>query len=322
MSNVTITLMTRELAHRVFDGCESDPMTYVNLKSFRPFVYTEKGVDEYLEKQKELNHILFAIMLCDTPIGEIKLHNISKKHQRCEISVHIKNDSYKNAGYGTEAVRQAISYAKDTLGMKTMQARTLFTNERSRRVLKKLGFLATYNEDKYLYFEKDLYRVEVIKPIKLVPMTRKLFHEFYNGYRYSYPPKGYRQNFREFKYEDDAIDAHYRLESMLNRYIFAITIDGKVVGKVKLTNVDFEKCYCCIECYMQSDEYKNRGYGSKAIIQTLKYAKNELGIQKVGAYVTVDNPRAQRVSEKIGFVAKDVIDYYGDNVIPYELSFY
>ncbi len=312
MSNVNITPMTAELAHCLYGNeYERDIITYNDKSLFKPFVYSKEWVDEYLLKQENLHHILFAIMLDNTTIGEVKLHNISLKRKTCEVGIHLKNDAYKNKGYGTEALRQVMQYAKDTLKMEFMQARTIVKNVPSQRLFKKLDFKEVFREFKDIYFEKELNRVEVIKPIRLIKMTKELYRQFLKGSVTDLPPRGHRQNYRPYVYsDDDTADTNYRLQTMLGRHMFAIMIDGAPVGEIKLLGFDYDKGSCQIEVGMQSMEYKNRGYGKKAIIRVLQYAKEDLGLKKVCAIVDAENTHAQHVFEKIGFIIKEKTSRY------------
>lgn len=310
MESVTITPMTIELANKFYDGYERDILTFEDGDKSNTFVFSKEWVEEYINKQQSLGHILFAIILGDTPIGEIKLHNISKRRSACEVSINLKSDNYKNKGYGTTALTQVIDYVKDNLQMKTILSRTLLKNIPAQNFLKSLGFKEDYREYKSVYFEKDLTKEEEIKPITLVPMTRELYHKFYKGFKTDVPPKGYRERFVQYIYDEDATETYYRLEKALDRHMFAIMLDGEPIGEVKLQSFNSEEGTCYIECSMQSKEYKNRGYGKNGIFKTLKYAKS-LGLKKVCARVPRKNTHAQHVFENIGFVRiKSMGDYY------------
>ncbi len=293
--------MTEELAQIFFDGFQSDPTTFADGTKFRPFVYSEKWVSEYLNKQASLNHVLLAIMLGDTPIGEVKFHNISKKRRECDLSVSLKNDSYRNHGYGTEGILLAVEYAIDVIGIDRIYAQVALRNERAQRVLKNLGFTEDYREYGYVRFENDLTKIEGKKSIELVPMTRELYHEFYRGYRTDLPPKGLRYNYHPYVYNEETEEEYYRLSVALERIMFAVIIDGSPVGEVILQSVNYDRKDCKIRCTMQSKEYKNRGYGKEAIKLALNYAKNTLNLTKVIAHVESDNTHARHVLEKIGF---------------------
>ena len=74
------------------------------------------------------------------------------------------------------------------------------------------------------------------------------------------------------------------------------------IGEVILKNIDRAHKHCTLGISMQSDAYKNKGYGTQAEKLTLKYAFAELGMEKVLADALVTNTRSQHVLEKVGFV--------------------
>ena len=58
-------------------------------------------MDARWERQKKLNRIHLAIMLGQEPIGEIILKDLDA--EKGTLSIHMKNDAFKNHGYGTRA---------------------------------------------------------------------------------------------------------------------------------------------------------------------------------------------------------------------------
>lgn len=65
------------------------------------------------------------------------------------------NDSYKNKGYGTAAERLILEYAFRELEMQTVFADALIGNQRSQRVLEKVGFIKTHQDDQFVYYRCD-----------------------------------------------------------------------------------------------------------------------------------------------------------------------
>ncbi len=307
--------MTAELAYGVFNGYESDPVTYENEADIRPFVYSEKWVDEHLEGQKALGHILFAIMLNECPIGEVKLHKISQRQKKCELTIHIKNDSYRNLGYGTEALKQAVEYVRETLRLDVIETHIISKNMRARRAFKKAGFVEAFHHFGVVYLEKELNKSYIMKPFKIAPMTRELYHEFYRGYRTDIPMKGFKYLYRPYIYDAEGVDSIYSFCEALERLMFAIIVDDSVVGNIELFRIDYDEGYGYISCEMQSKDYKNRGYGKEATIRMLKYARQKLGLKKLLCDVPEENTHAAHVLEKIGFTATGTLSKY----ITYEI---
>ncbi len=321
MESITLVPMTKELAHRVFNGYQSDPADQPDGAEVLPFVYSSEWVESYFQKQERLGNILFAIMHEDTPIGELKLYNVSKRQKKCLVSVHIKHDRHKNMGFGKKALRKAMDYVKETLKMNTMEARVLLKNGRAMHVLKRLGFTESHRDSDTAYFEKDLDRVEDVKIISMIPMTKELYHEFHKGFEYDLPPKGQRANFRQYVYDEESLNLVYSLQTMMiGRLKFAVMIDGAPVGEADIHSIDETEGSCVLECCMQKKEYKNRGYGKAAIVKLLRYAKQTLGLKIACAVVSVENTHAQHVLERIGFVEIGrTKQYYREDDIHYEI---
>ena len=53
---------------------------------------------------------------------------------------------------------------------------------------------------------------------------------------------------------------------------------------------------------LRSDDVKNRGYGTEAEIQALRYAFVQMGMETVFADSVINNVRSQHVLEKVGFI--------------------
>ncbi len=136
--------MTRERMHEMFRDFSVDPAIFADLSLYeqkKHYVYDPQKVDALFDmRENEEGSIAFAIMLGRTVIGEVSLRHFSPETRECELSIHLKNDSVKGLGYGTEAERLAIRYAFDVLGAESVYADSLFQNGRSRHVLEKLGF--------------------------------------------------------------------------------------------------------------------------------------------------------------------------------------
>ena len=144
--------MTLNLAKALFDGFQNDPDLYEDPGLMKPYEYNESAVEAYVNRQKALGRIHFAIMHHRDPIGEILLKNI-EPGRCCTLSIHLKNNNVKNMGYGTEAERQAIDYAFRELKMNYICADALIKNTRSRHVLEKLGFTEVRRNEIFVYYE-------------------------------------------------------------------------------------------------------------------------------------------------------------------------
>lgn len=153
--NIYLHKMTKALARQFFQGFNNDPDIYSDMRRFALYVYTEEASDAYWERQQSLGRIHLAVMLGSEPVGEILLKHINLENKNCTLSIHMKNDSVKNRGYGTQAEILALRYAFDELEMETVYADALTKNQRSRHVLEKVGFVETHCDEAYHYYRCD-----------------------------------------------------------------------------------------------------------------------------------------------------------------------
>ena len=83
---------------------------------------------------------------------------------------------------------------------------------------------------------------------------------------------------------------------------FAITDENdNWVGTISLKNIDYikkEAEYAIIT----SKDVHGKGYSQKATKEILEYAFNELKLDKVYLYVSVNNIRANKFYQKVGFI--------------------
>lgn len=150
--HVSLVLMTKALCRRYFQAFESDPDTYMDMRLFRPFRYSDARADAYFDRQREKRRIFFAILRDGEPVGEILLKDIDPASGECTLGVHLQNDSVKGQGIGTEAERLALAYAFSELGMRAVNADAVLKNTRSQHVLEKAGFQFQREEGIFRYY--------------------------------------------------------------------------------------------------------------------------------------------------------------------------
>ncbi|MCH4886264.1 GNAT family N-acetyltransferase [Acidaminobacter sp. JC074] len=148
---VTLVPYTNELCHDFYRGYVPDSqMTYDE------YSYDQGIVDDYFElKTSESNRRIFAILVNDKVIGEIQLKYIDYSKKHATLSIHLKDDSVKGKGYGTEAENLIINYAFNALNLDKILADATFRNERSKHILRKLGFRHIKDENEMSYFELE-----------------------------------------------------------------------------------------------------------------------------------------------------------------------
>lgn len=151
--NIHLSGMTLELCHALFREFTNDISVFPENRAFSEYHYSEESVNAYWKKNRSDDRIHLAILKDNVIIREIILKKINWIQMHCTLSIHMKNDSVKNQGYGTEAERQVLAYAKEKLEMKTIYANAFIHNKRSQHVLEKVGFKRTTQDQQYVYYK-------------------------------------------------------------------------------------------------------------------------------------------------------------------------
>lgn len=154
--NIRLEPMTKEQCRHFFQGFTHDMAVFAPDQPFYEYQYTQEKADAYWEKNQAQNRIYLAILHCGEPVGEVIFKKIDPERRCCTLSIHMKNDSVKNRGYGTEAERQALIYARQILEMETVYADTLIKNKRSQHVLQKNGFQLIKQDASFCYYKRTL----------------------------------------------------------------------------------------------------------------------------------------------------------------------
>ena len=152
MENISLRIMTRELCHELFRNWENDPALYTDMALFSTYQYNADAVDRYFDAKQSPSRVHFAIMKGEVPIGDLHLKHIDYEKKECTLGIHMQNDAVKGLGYGTQAERLALQYAFDVLGMRAVNANTIFKNTRSQHVLEKVGFKYLREENGIKYY--------------------------------------------------------------------------------------------------------------------------------------------------------------------------
>ena len=149
--------------------------------------------------------------------------------------------------------------------------------------------------------------------IRLQNMTKNLARTYFRSFVLDTDLFLDKSQYKPYVYSEEKADAVWARHRQLGRIYFAIMLDQKPIGEVILKNIDQERKQCTLGISMQSDTYKNKGYGTQAEKLTLRYAFTELGMNKVLADALVTNTRSQHVLEKVGFTEigrDDAFVYY------------
>jgi RimJ/RimL family protein N-acetyltransferase len=111
-----------------------------------------------------------------------------------------------------------------------------------------------------------------------------------------------------YPYRQSDVRSWVRLASTegLNQ-VFAIDVDGFVVGAIGIRPRDDVYALTAELGYWLGEEFWNRGIITEAVIAVTQYAFETLGMARVDAEVFEWNPASMRVLEKAGFVREGVL---------------
>lgn len=79
--------------------------------------------------------------------------------------------------------------------------------------------------------------------------------------------------------------------------------DGTIIGRAGLEHNEKEEV---VAGYMLAKEYQKCGYALEAMKAILEYAREELDIHQVIAYIQIENIDSLRLAEKLGLTIKDI----------------
>ena len=102
--------------------------------------YTKRFIDIILAKYKCGDYHDWAIVLKDSKkmIGTCGFTRIDESNSTAEIG-YVINPEYWGEGIATEAAKRVLEFAFDVLNVNRVEARFLFGNEASLRVMNKIG---------------------------------------------------------------------------------------------------------------------------------------------------------------------------------------
>ena len=146
--------MTAEMYHEYFKEYENDLDLYIDKEAYVSYSYDEDKVNQYIQRQIDLNRKNFAIMCGDEMVGELVVKNI-EANKCATLGIAMKNVQYKDKGYGTKAELLAIDYVFHELDIPTIYADSILSNTRSQHVLEKVGFKLTGEDEQFKYYRID-----------------------------------------------------------------------------------------------------------------------------------------------------------------------
>ena len=131
-------------------------------------------------------------------------------------------------------------------------------------------------------------------------MTAEMYHAFFKEYQNDPDLYLNPQDFSEYRYEANKVDAYIQKQIDLKRQPFAILYGDEIIGELKLYNIKANVC-ATLGITMKQRQFKDRGFGTKAEMLAIKYVFEELDIPVLYADSILTNTRSQHVLEKVGF---------------------
>ena len=160
-------------------------------------------------------------------------------------------------------------------------------------------------ESEFGFEYKYDHELDKILGIRLVPMTRELFHELQMGFEFDpdlFMDMELYEKCRNTKYDAEKVNAHYDSRaSAADRMTFAVIHEVYVIGEVVLKHIDIKAAQCELGIHLIYDSVKNKGYGTKAERLAIEYAFDTLGMKRILADSIIKNTRSQHILEKLGF---------------------
>ena len=127
----------------------SDDPELIDTMGWRPFGVDEQ--DRFLKTSKVLTlpycgtgqPVIFSILSAveDKPIGYVCLKGINRDNSSAEMGIAIMEKEYRSQGFGTEALKLALRYAFEELGLATVGLTVFPSNERAIKAYEKAGFI-------------------------------------------------------------------------------------------------------------------------------------------------------------------------------------
>ena len=119
--NIRLCEMTKDLCRAYFQDFSFDPDLFMDPDTMKPYIYQPEKCDAIVDRYEQLGRIYMAVMLDDEPIGEVILKKIDHQKQCCTLGIHMKNDRFKNKGYGTQAEIMILKHAFEQCNMNVVK---------------------------------------------------------------------------------------------------------------------------------------------------------------------------------------------------------
>lgn len=141
----------------------------------------------------------------------------------------------------------------------------------------------------------------------LVPEYLKMVNDIENVARFIGDRREPLSEKDEIDYIKDKMDNDATMFSMLEKDT------REFIGNIEFFNRTFDAAEWGI---VITTKMQNKGYGKEALMRSVEYGFNELGLNRIFLSVYADNPRAVHVYEKCGFkeFKRDDVDIFMEMV--------
>ncbi len=98
----------------------------------------ERWFRDYLRRGDEQ---IFAIEVDGKHVGNLGLYKVDRVHRKADLGIVIGEPTYWSHGYGTDALRAALTYGFEQLGLNKISLDVFEDNARAQRSYVKCGFV-------------------------------------------------------------------------------------------------------------------------------------------------------------------------------------
>lgn len=92
-----------------------------------------------------------------------------------------------------------------------------------------------------------------------------------------------------------------------NNLRFIIELEGKRIGLATITNIDWKNRKACHGIKLYGEDIKRKGLGTDAVVTIMKYAFEELQINKLYSTILEYNEASLRLFEKCGWEREGIL---------------
>ncbi|MDD4990070.1 MAG: GNAT family protein [Candidatus Pacebacteria bacterium] len=154
--------------------------------------------------------------------------------------------------------------------------------------------------------------------VVLVPIKPGEKDEFYKlatqteGSKFWYGKKGRAERTKD-NFFQDWNDGYFDIVSPEKGQCFWIIVNGEKIGQINYNKIDLENKKVELDIIIGNEEKMGKGYGTDALKTLMKYLFDNFDINKILIEARLNNPRAIKAYEKVGFKKEGLLrqeDYF------------